>query len=99
MITIHFTLSYVQIYFIVINLSTFILYGYDKIQAIRDQKSIRRVSEARLLLLAFLGGSIAALIAMLLFRHKIKKVSFLIKYFVVFILDLIIWYFIYIYKY
>jgi len=99
MLDIHFTLTYIQLYFIIINLITFILYGYDKVQAIRDQKGIKRVSEARLLLLAFLGGSIAALIAMLLFRHKIKKVSFLIKYFVVLILDLIIWYFIYIYKY
>ena len=93
MITIHFTLSYVQIYFIVINLSTFILYGYDKIQAIRDLKNISRVSEIKLLLFAFLGGSITAFIAMLLFRHKIKKASFLIKYFIVLILDFIILYF------
>ena len=95
MVDIYFKLTYIQIYFIIISLITFILYAYDKLQAIRNQKNLRRVPEVRLLLFAFLSGSIAAFIAMLLFRHKIKKVSFLIKFFTISIMDFIIWYFYY----
>jgi uncharacterized membrane protein YsdA (DUF1294 family) len=61
-------------YLIGVNLLTFIAYGIDKHKAVRNgQKSkhlSRRIPEASLLLLAALGGSPAALLAMYLFRHK-----------------------------
>ena len=61
-------------YLIGVNLLTFIAYGIDKHKAVRNgQKSkhlSRRIPEATLLLLAVLGGSPAALLAMYLFRHK-----------------------------
>jgi len=56
-----------------LNISTFLIYGLDKIQAINKG---RRVPEKILFLISFLGGSIGALAAMHLFRHKTRKTSF-----------------------
>jgi len=95
MINFNFSLSYIQIYLLIINLFTFGLYLYDKINAIINKKTITRVSEKHLLLFALLGGAIAALLSMILFRHKIKKISFLIKFFIVVIVDIFILYLIY----
>ena len=50
-----------------VNLLTFIVYGLDKYKA-KHKKW--RTPEATLLILAALGGSPAALLAMYLFRHK-----------------------------
>lgn len=52
---------------------TFIVYGVDKNAARRQQ---RRVPEARLHLLEFLGGWPGALIAQRVFRHKTRKLSY-----------------------
>ncbi len=64
---------YALCYLCVINLVTLIAYGADKLAAIRGA---RRAREDRLLLLAAVGGSVGALIGMLLFRHKIRKPKF-----------------------
>lgn len=57
-----------------VNLLTFLAYGLDKWKAVhnghRSKRLSRRIPEASLLLLAVLGGSPAALLAMYLFRHK-----------------------------
>ena len=58
----------------------FTLYVYDKAQAVKNK---RRVSENRLLFFSFIGGTIGSLVSMLLFRHKIKKPSFMIKFSIV----------------
>jgi len=80
-------LNYLIIYFIFINIVAFSIYGIDKYLALKDK---RRVSEYSLLLLSFVGGSIGAFVSMILFRHKIKKVSFMIKYIVIVIFQCII---------
>lgn len=51
--------------------------GYDKFLA-KNQK--RRISELTLLSFVFLGGTIGSGIAMLLFRHKTEKKSYLWKF-------------------
>ena len=56
-----------------LNLATLLLYGYDK--AVAGGTSLR-VPENVLHLLAFLGGSPAALLGRALFRHKTVKPSF-----------------------
>ena len=61
------------LYFIAINLLTFLLYGLDKYKAIRREW---RIPERVLLLMAFLGGAFGALSAMRIFRHKTKKGRF-----------------------
>ncbi|MFV8331843.1 DUF1294 domain-containing protein [Flavobacterium sp. GSP14] len=51
--------------------------GYDKFLAENHQ---RRISERTLLSFVFLGGTIGSGIAMLLFRHKTAKKSYLWKF-------------------
>lgn len=64
---------YFYIYLAVINIITFWVYGEDKRRA---QKGRWRIGERTLLILAFLGGSVGALMGMYVFRHKTKKVLF-----------------------
>lgn len=61
------------IYTIVINLIAFIVFGVDKYKAKREY---RRVSESTLLWLAFAGGSVGALLGMLVFHHKTNHLKF-----------------------
>lgn len=55
------------LYLVGINVLTFLVYGLDKWKARRRRW---RISEQTLLLLAVLGGSIGALLAMHVFHHK-----------------------------
>ena len=57
-------------YLVVLNFITFVAFAIDKIAAIEGRSRIRIVT---LLGLAFIGGSLGGLIAMYLFRHKIRK--------------------------
>ena len=59
--------------FLLFNVVTFCLYWWDK-EAARDGHW--RVSEARLLQFAFLGGSLGAFAAQRLLRHKTRKEPF-----------------------
>lgn len=61
------------IYLAVLNLAAFWVFARDKRASMSGG---RRVSEDRLLALAFLGGSIGAKAASLLLRHKIRKEPF-----------------------
>lgn len=80
MISFNITLSYFQIYLIVINFIAFGIYIYDKLIAISESKTIYRVSEIKLLVSSLLGGTAGSIVAMIIFRHKIKKVSFMVKF-------------------
>ncbi|MBD3904797.1 DUF1294 domain-containing protein [Chryseobacterium sp. Ch-15] len=71
----------------IINLLTFFVFFADKRKAIKHQ---RRISENTLLMLSFFGGSVGAAIGMLIFRHKISKITFLIKFFGVIVLQTIL---------
>ena len=61
-------------YLVAVNIMTFLAYGLDKWKAVhnghKNKNLSRRIPETSLLLLAVLGGSPAALLAMYLFRHK-----------------------------
>ncbi len=56
------------------------VFGFDKVQALRDNRYAKRVSENTLLGLSLLGGIIGGFIAMILFRHKVRKVSFIAQF-------------------
>ena len=58
---------------ICINVVTFVVYGIDKWKA---QQGSWRISEATLLLLAVIGGSIGALLGMQVWRHKTMHKKF-----------------------
>ena len=68
--TLHSCLTY---YLIAINAVTFIMYGIDKYKA---KKAKWRISEATLLLLAVLGGSIGAWMGMKVWHHKTMHKKF-----------------------
>jgi len=93
MIHINFTLSYFEIYLIATNFLAFSLCGYDKLQSVRSGKFPSRVSEKSLLLSTFIGGSVGSLVAMFIFRHKIKKPSFILKFSIVVIIQMALIYF------
>ncbi len=58
------------IYFLVINVVTFLAFAIDKINATARKSRFRNIT---LLGLAFFGGSIGALSAMYTLRHKTRK--------------------------
>ncbi len=63
------------VYLVLINIITFIFYGIDKQKA---RKHKYRYSEAFLMTLAVLGGSIGGILAVYGFRHKTKHKKFTI---------------------
>ena len=65
--------SYLTYYLLAINAVAFIMYGIDKYKA---KKAKWRISEATLLLLAVLGGSIGAWIGMKVWHHKTMHKKF-----------------------
>jgi uncharacterized membrane protein YsdA (DUF1294 family) len=71
-------MSFILIYFFIINIVGFILIGYDKKMAVANKY---RISEKTLLLIVLLGGMIGSGLAMLLFRHKTSKAYYLLKFF------------------
>ena len=60
-------------YLLAINIATFLLYGIDKYKA---KKSKWRISEATLLTMAAIGGSIGAWAGMRLWHHKTMHKKF-----------------------
>ena len=65
--------SYLSYYLLAVNAVAFIVYGIDKYKA---KKAKWRISEATLLLLAVLGGSIGAWIGMKVWHHKTMHKKF-----------------------
>lgn len=61
--------------FFTLNLLTFIIYGIDKLKA---KKAKWRISEATLLLLAVIGGSIGAWLGLQVWHHKTQHKKFYI---------------------
>ena len=60
-------------YLIVINVVIFTVYGIDKLKA---KQGSWRISEATLLMLPVIGGSIGALLGMKVWRHKTMHKKF-----------------------
>lgn len=71
----------------VMSVTSFIAYGLDKRRAVNGS---RRVPEQTLHVMAFLGGWPGALLGQRLFRHKTKKTSFLIVFWLVIVLHVVI---------
>ncbi|AZA57297.1 MULTISPECIES: DUF1294 domain-containing protein [Chryseobacterium] len=74
----------------VISIITFIIFGIDKRKAVKHQ---RRIPEATLLSLTFLGGTVGALLGILIFRHKISKRSFLLKFVLIVLIQAVFMYY------
>lgn len=65
-------LPYLEAVYGLVNVGIFILYGYDKMQARREQW---RISEKNLLI-GSIFGPFGAFLAMQIFRHKTQKMKF-----------------------
>ena len=65
--------QYSMYYLFAINIVSFFLYGIDKYKA---KKNKWRISEASLLLMAVIGGSIGAWVGMRIWHHKTMHKKF-----------------------
>ncbi|WP_241507616.1 DUF1294 domain-containing protein [Chryseobacterium piscium] len=72
------------------NLIAFTVFGLDKWKATHHK---RRFSEFSLLILTFLGGTVGAILAMMIFRHKVSKKSFLWKFGIIILIQILLFYF------
>lgn len=79
-------------YFLVINILAFAITGYDKYLA-KERK--KRIPEKILFSLASFGGTIGVGAAMLFFRHKTAKPSFLWTYFGITAFQIVLVYFLF----
>ena len=77
-------MKWLMYYLIVVNLLTWIIYGIDKWKA---KRRAWRIPERTLLLLAAAGGCTGALAGMLMFRHKTRKLKFMIGVPVIFVVE------------
>lgn len=77
--------------YVVINILVFLLYGLDKLKAIKDQW---RIPE-KTLMTAAIFGVIGAILGMLIFHHKVRKPKFAIGIPVILILESVTLYVIY----
>jgi uncharacterized membrane protein YsdA (DUF1294 family) len=76
-------------YLAIINVITLIAFGIDKALAIGH---LSRISEATLIVLAMMGGSIGGLLGMSIFHHKTLKVKFKLGIPLILIIQLVILY-------
>ena len=65
--------SLMMYYLLTMNVVSFAAFGIDKYKA---KRGLWRISEATLLLLAVVGGSIGALMGMRIWRHKTQHAKF-----------------------
>ncbi|MFM2369657.1 MAG: hypothetical protein RL619_1967 [Bacteroidota bacterium] len=79
-------------YFQLINLVAFSIIGVDKWLA-KQQKW--RISERNLLLTGIIGGTIGSGLGILFFRHKTSKISFLWKFFLIVLIQILVIYFLF----
>jgi len=80
-------MNYLIIYLIVINIVSFIVMAADKKHAVKKQ---RRLPESVLLTLAFIGGSVGAMLGMLICRHKTRHLKFTLLFPLFLILHIVI---------
>lgn len=81
------TWFWVVIWYVLWSLVTFFVYGYDKRAA---RRSRWRIPEARLHLMAAIGGLPGALVAQRFFRHKNRKAGFQVITWLLVVLHIII---------
>lgn len=84
----------ILVYTFFINLYSFILFRKDKVLS---KKNAWRVSEAKLLIVSMLGGSLGSLIAMNKYSHKTKKAQFQIGLPIILVFNFVFLYYVYIY--
>jgi uncharacterized membrane protein YsdA (DUF1294 family) len=82
-------ISFLQICLVIVNSVTLTIFGIDKLMS---KKGSWRIPESRLLLMAFIGP-FGACAGMFLFRHKTRKIKFMLVPIFLFIQVFLIVYF------
>lgn len=83
-------MKFLLLYTLLINGITFLLFGIDKWFAVHQKW---RIAEKTLLGFCIIGGSVGALFAMFIFKHKIAKPSFFWRFIGIFIAQLFLVFF------
>lgn len=81
-------MKYALAFLLLLNLLTFLMFGWDK-RAARRNKA--RIPESRLYALTALGGGVGAWTAIRVFRHKTIKTSFRWRLRIATILSVVTW--------
>lgn len=76
-------------FLLIMNVFALAVFGFDKWQA---KKHRWRISENTLLGISLLGGIIGAAAGMIFFNHKVSKKSFVMKFILVVLIDLFLFY-------
>lgn len=66
-------MKYINIYLVIINFWSFLLYGFDKYQAVHKKY---RIKELTLLFISTIGGVLGCIVGMYTFHHKTLKFKF-----------------------
>lgn len=80
----------IWIYLIAINIVGFLVMGIDKAKA---KAKAWRIPEKTLLTIAVLGGSIGVWLGMEAFRHKTKHKQFKYGVPLIFVIEIVVWFF------
>lgn len=79
----------IMLYWMLINILTFLVFGIDKYKACAGKYRIREIV---LFALSIAGGAAGGLLAMYIFRHKIRKMTFTAGLPLILVLQLISFY-------
>jgi uncharacterized membrane protein YsdA (DUF1294 family) len=82
-------------YFSLINVLSFLTFGFDKYKAQNNQQ---RISEKFLLFISLFGATIGTVLGMIVFNHKTSKKCFLFKILAIILSQILIIYLIYNYN-
>jgi uncharacterized membrane protein YsdA (DUF1294 family) len=80
----------ILLYILCINFLTLGFFGTDKFLSIKNK---RRIPEKDLLAFCLVGGAVGGLLGMFIFRHKISKPSFLLRFGFIFVCQILLFYF------
>ena len=80
-------MAVILIYFLAINILGFTIICYDKKMAAANKF---RIPEKNLLVIVFFGGLIGSGLAMVIFRHKTSKKSYLSKFFGIIFIQILV---------
>lgn len=83
-------MKFLLYYLLIINIVTFLVYFIDKRKAIKGRW---RIPEKHMHLLELLGGTPFAFLAHRFLRHKNRKVSYQVVFYLIVTLQISLWYF------
>lgn len=74
------------LYLLSINVVSFFLFGIDKFLAIKNK---RRIPEKELFTVSTIGGAVGGMFAILVFKHKISKATFMWRFMLIFVINIV----------